>query len=255
MRKIAKMLVVAGAGALALTACQPKATAPEFAEIVKNETFHAGDETFELVYHFKYLSWSENEEASAKIRTSMIADFFGAEYVAADAMESSEKFDGATADMYATQTSGDYKWSGSIKIDSHHNLLNDRVLVYSIDRSEYMGGAHGMETVSYANYDLETGDQLTLDDLFTPEGKAALTKQIHDQILADHNAVDWPALSENNCYVSPEEIAPTENFELSTDHITFHYNPYDIACYAQGSTKVKLLLAGLTGFNADIIKK
>jgi hypothetical protein len=112
-----------------------------------------------------------------------------------------------------------------------------------------------METVSYANYDLETGDRLTLDDLFTPEGKAALTERIHAQILADHNAVDWPELSENNCYVAPEEIAPTENFELSADYITFHYNPYDIACYAQGATVVKLPLADLAGFRSDIITK
>jgi hypothetical protein len=255
MKKIAKMFVVVCLGATTLKGCISKPVVPEFAEIVKSETFRSGEGSFELDYRFDYLSWCENEEIAAQIRTSMIADFFGAEYATVDIMESSKRFDQATADMYTAQTSGDYKWDGFIKINSHHNILNDRVLVYAIDRSEFMGGAHGMETTTYTNYDLETGDRLTLDDLFTPEGKAALTERIHAQILADHNVVDWPALSENNCYLAPEDVLPTENFELSAGHITFHYNPYDIACYAQGSTKVKLPLSGLVGFKADIIKK
>jgi hypothetical protein len=248
MKNFAKMIAVACVGAAAITACSSKHSAPEFAEIIKNETFHSGEESFALDYRFSYLSWAENEEASAKIRTSMIADFFGGDYVSEDAMASSEKFDEATADMYGIETASDHKWSGFIKIASAHNVLNDRVLVYTINRSEYLGGAHGMETTRYANYDLTTGDRLTLDALFTPEGEAALAEQIRAQILVDHNAADWAALSENNCYVAPEEILPTENFELSAEHITFHYNPYDIACYAQGSTVVKLPLTDLAGF-------
>jgi hypothetical protein len=240
---------------ITLTGCQSGKTAPEFAEIVKSETFRAGDESFNLDYRFDYLSWCENEEIAAKIRTSMIDDFFGAEYTSVDVMESSKLFDQAIADMYAAQSSGDHKWSGFIKFDSHHNTLDDRVLVYTISRSVFFGGAHGMETTLHNNYDLKTGDKLTLDNLFTPEGKVALIGQIHAQILKEHNATDWTALSENNCYVAPKNILPTENFELSEEQITFFYNPYEIACYAQGSTEVKLPIADLVGFRADILKK
>jgi hypothetical protein len=254
MKKITKMFVAVCLGAIALTACGSRNTAPTFAEISKSETFSADDENFKLDYRFDYLSWSENEEVAAKIRTSMIADFFGAEYASVDVMESSKLFDQAIADMYAAQ-SVDHKWSGFIKITSHHSTLDDRVLVYTITRSEFFGGAHGMETTLHSNYDLETGDKLTLDDLFTPEGKAALTEQIHAKILTDNNVTDWPMLSEKGCYFAPENILPTENFELSEEQITFFYNPYEIACYAQGSTEVKLPIADLVGFRADVIKK
>lgn len=32
-----------------------------------------------------------------------------------------------------------------------------------------MGGAHGLETKLCSNYDLTTGEKLTLNDLFTPK--------------------------------------------------------------------------------------
>jgi hypothetical protein len=255
MKKIINALSAVCLGTLALTSCQTKPATPEFAEIVKNETFHSGDHFFQLDYHLDYLSWYNNEDVAAKIRTSMIADFFGGNYVTTDVMESSKLFDQATADQYAVEISGDYKWSGHLDIKSHHAILNDRVIVYTIERSEFRGGAHGLETAMYSNYYLESGDKLTLDDLFSAEGKAALTEQIHAKILADNNATDWPALSETTCFIAPEDILPTENFELSETHITFHYNPYDIACYAQGSTEVKLPLADLVGFRTDLIKK
>lgn len=255
MKKITKTLIAVCLGAFALTSCQQKPDKPEFDSIVRAETYRTDDKSFELDYRFEYLSWYKDQNVAAKIRTSMTADFFGAEYAAADPMESSEKFDLAASEMYDQAISGDYKWNGFTKIRSHHNVLNDRVVVYTIEHSEYLGGAHGMETVVYSNYDLRTGDKLTLDDVFTPEGKAALTERIHAQILKDHNAKDWDWLMEESCYFAKVEVVPTENFELTETHITFQYNPYDIACYAQGRTKVKLAYSDLAGFNSDVIEK
>lgn len=64
----------------------------------------------------------------------------------------------------------------------------------------------------------------------------------------DHGLNDWDSLRSKSCYSAQEEIKPTENFELSDTHIIFYYNPYDIACYAQGATEVKLAFENLTGF-------
>ena len=36
----------------------------------------------------------------------------------------------------------------------------------------------------------------------------------------------------------PSMIAPTENFEITPSGITFHYDPYEIACYAIGEVEV-----------------
>ncbi len=243
------------AAAVALTSCQQKSDKPEFASIDKSEMFRTGDGTFELDYRFEYLSWYPNDSVEIKIRTAMIADFFGEEYVKTNPMESSLAFDRSIAGMYVNSEPGDHMWSGFTKKRSHKDVLNDRIVAYTIEHSEYMGGAHGMETVMYYNYDLRTGDRLTLDDVFSPDGKAALADKIRTEILEEHQKDNWEELNEENCYFSIDSIQPTENFLLSKEHITFMYNPYDIACYAQGRTKVMLPLNGLDGFKKDILVK
>ena len=241
--------------ALSLTACQQVSDKPEFASIDKTQTLREGSGVFELDYRFEYLSWYSDEAVAAKIRTAMTADFFGEEYVRTDPMESSKAFEQAIADLYVKSASGEYKWSGFMKIRSHRDIVEDRLVAYTVEHAEYMGGAHGMETVMYYNYDLRTGERLTLDDVFTPEGKAALAGKICNMILKDHNKANWEELGEENCYFSMDSVLPTENFLLSKEHITFIYNPYDIACYAQGRTKVVLPLSGLDGFRKEVLVK
>lgn len=257
-----KILFLPALFAAALAACSQNGNTPEFSTVDQSETIRSGDNTFEIDYRFEYLSGLDNADVLKKIQNSMITDFFGEEYLR-ETPEASAK---AYYDSAVTKFNGDldefqssfpdaYPWDWFQKIRSHKEIVNEKVLVYTVERAEYMGGAHGMETVEYANYDLETGDRLTLDDIFSPEGKADLAGKIHEQILRDHAHENWQQLMDNSCYFAKEEVLPTENFELSDTHITFMYNPYDIACYAQGRTKVKLALDGLAGFNAKAIGK
>lgn len=256
------LIIPALLAAAAMAACSQKGSAPEFSTVNQSETLRFGENTFEIDYRFDYLSGLDNAGALKKIQNSMVSDFFGQDYLKETPDASAKAFyDAVVADFNndlsdfqeAFPDAHPREWF--LKIRSHNEVLNDKVAVYTIERAEYMGGAHGMETVEYSNYDLETGDRLTLDDLFSPEGKAALAGKIHEQILRDHARENWQQLMDNSCYFAKEEVLPTENFELSDTHITFMYNPYDIACYAQGRTKVKLALDGLAGFNAKAIGK
>lgn len=128
------------------------------------------------------------------------------------------------------------------KISTRVEVISDTIVVYTTQRQEYMGGAHGMETTEYANYDLKTGKRLTLNDLFTAEEKTALAEKIRAQILEQNGVSTWDELIEKTCYLTQGEVLPTENFKLSESTITFRYNPYDIACYAQDGTEVEVAL-------------
>ncbi len=253
MKKLTTALLAVCAAAVALTSCRERSDNPEFASIDKNETFREGDGTFELDYLFEYLSWYSDNEVEAKIRTAMIADFFGDEYVRVNPIESATAFDQGIADMYVSDDPAGHKWSGFLKIRSHRDVLNERIVAYTVERQEYMGGAHGMETVMYYNYDLRTGDRLTLDVVFTPEGKAALAERIRVRILEEHQKDNWEELNEEGCFFAADSVQATENFLLSNEHITFMYNPYDIACFAQGRTEVKLPLDRLEGFKKEVL--
>lgn len=257
MKKIACIFAVTTlvAAMLSATSCKQDPRKPEFATIEKAETLRMGRNTLDLDYRFEYLSWYSDEDVAARIRTAMIVDFFGEEYVDVNPMESSKAFDQAIIDRYTVSTSAGHGWQGYMKIRSHHDVIDDRIVAYTVEHSEYTGGAHGMETTMYYNYDLRTGERLTLDDVFTPEGKAVLVNYIRGAILKDQGAPSWDALYDEKCYVATDEVRATDNFLLSAGHITFMYNPYDIACYAQGSTRVRLAFDEIEGFKKDMLVK
>ena len=57
--------------------------------------------------------------------------------------------------------------------------------------------------------------------------------------MADNEAKTRAEL-EDMGYGSTGEIAPTENFYLDKDGVTFYYNVYDIAPYVMGPVKITL---------------
>ena len=87
--------------------------------------------------------------------------------------------------------------------------------------------------------DLTLMRPLRLDDIFVGDYKDALTDLIWNQLMADNKVTTHEAL-EDMGYASTGDIAPTENFYLSKEGITFYYNVYEIAPYVMGATKITL---------------
>lgn len=124
-------------------------------------------------------------------------------------------------------------------IEGHVQQYQGNLLVYRVDYNEYTGGAHGVYMTSYLNLRLDTLTPIRLDDLFVPTYKDALTDLLWNQLMADNQVTTHEEL-EDMGYTSTGELAPTENFFLSSDGITFHYNIYEIAPYVMGAIQIKL---------------
>ena len=127
-------------------------------------------------------------------------------------------------------------------IESHVQLYDKDLLVYRIDYNEYTGGAHGIYMATFLNMDLTLMRPLRLDDIFVGDYKDALTDLIWNQLMADNKVNTHEAL-EDMGYASTGDIAPTENFYLSKEGITFYYNVYDITPYSMGPVKVTIPFA------------
>lgn len=251
MKKAISILGIIAAAVI----CSCMRTQPAFDTISDSETVHWKDKRFDLDYRFEYLSDYRDKDVLQKIQRSMSVDFFGEDYLRDTPAATAEYFRESSLGDYRESVSDEHSWDGFIKIRSHADLLAGRIVVYTVESATYMGGAHGMETTDYSNYDLRTGERLTLGDLFTPEGKAALPEIIRERILDNLGYPNWGTLMDSTCYYAAAEIRPTENFKLSESHITFMYNPYEIACYAQGHTEVKLSLDRLDGFRKEAIAR
>ena len=87
-------------------------------------------------------------------------------------------------------------------------------------------------------YSLADGYEYELADLFSEEEQQNLAAAILAKLCEEYEAADDEALSEAGFF--PEYIAATENFILTPEGMTFHFNPYEIGCYALGSIEVSL---------------
>jgi len=108
-----------------------------------------------------------------------------------------------------------------------------------------MGGAHGLETRNYYNFDLKTGKTITENDLFKPNYKAELSELIKKRIVEESKEVKEakdtePILSLEDTDFWADSIKPNGNFYITDESINYVFNPYEIAPYYIGQTEVTI---------------
>ena len=110
----------------------------------------------------------------------------------------------------------------------------DRLMNYTITDYSYTGGAHGMNTETCLVFSQETGEPLSLEDIFREDCITALP-----ELLMKHVSEAFENPSDAD-YLLVREIPVTENFSISDSGITFIYNPYEIAAYAAGTIRITI---------------
>lgn len=188
------------------------------------------------------------------VRANIISNLFGDEFI-------SQK-DDSIVPFFAKELLTDYKRNNIGLIDaldstsrysfnnehtvSGFSLLSDKLIyVYGIDRYIYMGGAHGLETKNYYNYNLKTGKLITENDLFKKNYISELAVLIKTRIVeqsqedkADKNSEKISSLDETDFWT--DSIKPNGNFYITDEGINYVFNPYEIAPYYMGQTEVIL---------------
>ena len=210
-------LVLLAAFAAGMAGCCRRAAAPQFAERSLDTVVRCGAVPCDLSYRFLTIANADRSEALAAIENANVNYFFAL-----------EDFTGT-----AEEAMPDMRYSLSV---AAAQAPVDTLTVYTIRRESYTGGAHGMRTTEYHNYWTKGGYELSLGDLFPEEQLPRLTERIKAKLREQYGAADDEELAQRGFF--PETIAPTENFEVTPEGIVFHYNPYDIACYAIGEVDV-----------------
>ena len=120
--------------------------------------------------------------------------------------------------------------SGFCYLNGYVVYLSGDMLVYCVKTDVYNpGAAHGMYDKRYINFympDNNTGQVVTLSDIFTPQGLKKLPELIAEQT------------SNMSDMIGPTEVdglPDNNNFFISSEgKIVMAYQPYEIASYAQG---------------------
>ena len=234
------------------------AGALEFDSIQVNETAHLFGDTAKpacnLTINFAYAAKSSDNKLKDSLNTYFLSACFGDKYISMTPEEAVEKYTEKYVEDYRKDLESMYKkdeqdkedgasmeaWYSYYKgINSHIQLYLKHLLVYRIEYNEYTGGAHGIYMTTFLNMDLRTLAPIRLDDLFVSDYKEALTDLLWNQLMADNKVTTRQEL-EDMGYATTGELAPTENFYLSKEGITFFYNVYDIAPYVMGPVKITL---------------
>lgn len=130
------------------------------------------------------------------------------------------------------------------------DVFNDgHIYSYEVDMYVFTGGAHGLNTLQYTNYNMSDGTVLTENDIFKSDSEEQLTEVLKKGVAAYDTSIHSVAELDSVYWV--EAIVPNGNFYLSNQGITYVYNPYDIAPYVYGHTKVELLFEDIQ----DILKQ
>jgi hypothetical protein len=145
-------------------------------------------------------------------------------------------------------------YSHSKRIEGQVKSHEKDLLVYRLYFSEHTGGAHGMYTTTFLNFDLKHTRQLVLDDIFTGDYWDALSDLLWNQLMADQKVKTRTEL-EDLGYGSIGDLTPTENFYIGKEGITFHYNVYEFTPYSMGATEITLPYAAIDHLINTSIKK
>lgn len=158
----------------------------------------------------------------------------------------------AAADSFITQYTAFRKENpGSaqywyLELNVSANQDHKKLIGLSSGSSSFMGGAHPNSYLQYFNISRETGDTLSLGNIFAAGFEKKLNELIDasfrkaNNIQPGENLTDKGGLFDN-------KITFNYNWKVNKDgSLTFYYNPYEIAPYAAGPIEVTLTKAEIT---------
>jgi hypothetical protein len=187
----------------------------------------------------------DKEMAATVIRQSIFEAAFGDSYDTLNVEEAASRYAADLAaefkELSAAMWRGWQKagiadsaadqWSDSI--EGYFAGQNGPYRSYIVNLTDFTGGAHSNSTTRALVFDVRDGSTVTLDDLFLPDFDDILTAVLNSHVAESLSEEDLEDLFEDT-------ISPTGNYILTSDSITFIYNPYEIGPHSIGTPSISI---------------
>lgn len=111
---------------------------------------------------------------------------------------------------------------------------NEELVSMEFTTDMFTGGAHGYNSVSYLNFDAETGKLLVVEDLFSSE----FTKKAEQDFRVKQNIPEGASINNTGFFFENEKFHLPANIGIYPGKIVLHYNAYEIAPYSAGSFRM-----------------
>ena len=137
---------------------------------------------------------------------------------------------------FANSANANFEWRPYYFNVNYKTFANNtKYISIGLNFYQYTGGAHGLTYNKYFNYNIETGQILTLGSLF--ESDFDYTTYINDII---YRGIDEMGLDGEG--FAFEGITSEQKFYIEGNWLIIAFDPYDIAPYAAGSPTFKVPL-------------
>lgn len=224
--------------ALATAACNRKPAVPEFGMLQIDSLLGSQENGCKIEYRFATIANAAKSPALQAIEKANIEYFFELEAFDGTARQAADSAIRLLA-AEIVQPTGIPHSAGTYEVSAEaQGAVLDTLVTYTISRWSFTGGAHGIYGIECHTYSLSGGYELTTADLFTERQLSGMEILLRRKLYAQYDTDSDEGLAAQGFF--PEDIALTENFEVTPDGITFHYNPYDIGCYALGAVDVAI---------------
>jgi len=193
----------------------------------------------------------DDDKVLDSIRNTIVSNLFGLEYIPVENDSLVQRF---TADLKKEYKLTNepilnemdekslYSFNNEHILDGFSLLSDEYIYSYGINRYVFMGGAHGLNTINYMNFNLKTGKQITESDLFMKNTTKKLTelikKRIVEQSIEDESIEPIKNLEKTDFWI--DAIKPNGNFYITDESINYVFNPYEIGPYYLGITEVRI---------------
>ncbi|HTX99450.1 MAG TPA: RsiV family protein [Bacteroidota bacterium] len=128
-------------------------------------------------------------------------------------------------------------------------VIGDTLGIVTLDVEEFRssGGAHPLSMHLLYMLEPSTMRMLSLDDLVPPEKKGMLKEKAEKAFRMARHIQPGATLESAGFTFPADKFELTLNVGLTRDGLIFHYNPYEIAPYVMGPTRVTVPWKSLAG--------
>ena len=268
--RILTFWAVAGTLALGLVSCVERETKVATYENNYEQTLVQDDSASVKISHSieYYKSFNGWKSVRNKINDAIVRSCFGDEYAGLTVEEASDAVSdtliaGYQKDAgqsyeeylaYSNENAEDDYWSPATFCNWYYRTVGAfgesfmNLQTYQVFSESYTGGAHGMYCSIPYIIDVKNGEIVTENELFLPGYVAPVTGLIMDKLESEQGSDTFETMFQDG-------MVPNGKCGVSIEGVTWFYQPYEIASYAEGIIKVTVSWAALKPYlNSEYIK-
>lgn len=199
------------------------------------------DNCAKIKIEFPRITSFENEMVKERINNS-VSNLFSQDLLGgtkSDDMETMmrmfiEEYEAFTKEFPEAYLSWFIERTGEVKLNKGN--------IFSIDYMDYSftGGAHPNTYVTFKNFDLSNGEQITLDQIIAAGKKNELTAIAEAEFRKLKELTSRADLGQAGFWFENNTFYLNENFLIKDSSLVFYYNNYEITAYAFGPTELEI---------------